>query len=151
MRLLCSIALALAVCAQPPTDKEKRVEKKVTGDFRVKLTPVTEPASPLGRMLIDKHFEGPLTGHSEGFMIAFMTEVKGSAGYVAMEKVTGSLDGRAGSFVLQHSSTMERGAPHQSVTVVPDSGTGALMGLKGSMTIRIEGGKHFYDFSYSLP
>ncbi|MBI4904798.1 MAG: DUF3224 domain-containing protein [Acidobacteria bacterium] len=130
------------------------VEKNVTGEFHVKLTPqkpaeIEEPT--LGRMAIDKRFEGPLTGQSKGMMTAFMTEVKGSAGYVAMEKVSGKLESREGTFVLQHSSTMERGAPKQNIIVVPDSATGALTGLSGSMVVRIEGGKHFYDFTYRLP
>ena len=84
-------------------------------------------------------------------MLSAMTEVKGSAGYVAMERVTGTLHGRSGSFVLQHSGTMTRGAPQMSVTVVPDSGTGQLAGLAGQMTIKITDGKHFYEFEYTLP
>jgi hypothetical protein len=80
-----------------------------------------------------------------------MGSVKGSAGYVAMERVTGTLKGRTGSFVLQHSGTMTRGAPQLSVTVVPDSGTGQLTGLAGTMTIKINEGKHSYEFEYTLP
>ena len=84
-------------------------------------------------------------------MMTAITGTKGSAGYVAIERVTGSLDGRTGAFTLQHSGTMTRGVPELSVTVVPDSGTGQLAGLSGKMAIRIEeGGKHFYDFDYSL-
>ena len=84
-------------------------------------------------------------------MLSAVTDVKDSAGYVAMERVTGTLHGRSGTFVLQHSGTMTRGAPQLSVTVVPDSGTGQLAGLAGEMTIKIADGKHFYKFDYTLP
>ena len=84
-------------------------------------------------------------------MLTVMTEVKGSAGYVAVERVTGTLRGRSGSFVLQHSGRLARGAPEQSITVVPDSGTGQLVGLAGKMTVTIADGKHAYDFEYTLP
>jgi hypothetical protein len=123
----------------------------IIGSFEVKLTPQTPSGeeSPVpGRMLIDKQFFGALEARCKGQMLAAGTEVKGSAGYVAMEKVEGTLDGRHGSFVLQHSGSMNRGAPSLSVTVVPDSGTGELTGLTGSMTIKIESGKHYYDFEY---
>ncbi len=101
-------------------------------------------------MSIDKAFQGDLEATSKGAMLSAMGAVKGSAGYVAMELVTGTLSGRAGSFVLQHSGTMTRGVPEQSVTVVPDSGTGDLTGISGRMTIVIEGGKHSYVFEYSV-
>ena len=84
-------------------------------------------------------------------MLTGMTDVKGSAGYVAIERVTGALGRRSGTFILQHSGTMTRGAQQLSITVVPDSGTGALAGLQGKMSIQIEGGKHSYEFEYSLP
>jgi hypothetical protein len=84
-------------------------------------------------------------------MLTAMTDVKGSAGYVAIERVTGTLQGRSGSFVLQHSSTLTRGAPQQSITVVPDSATGQLVGLAGKMMVIIVEGKHSYDFEYTLP
>lgn len=125
----------------------------ISGTFDVTLTPQTpagEESAVPGRMLIAKRFHGALDAHSKGQMLAAGTEVKGSAGYVAMEKVEGALQGRSGSFVLQHSGTMHRGAPNMSVTVVPDSGTGELAGLAGSMTIRIESGKHYYEFDYRL-
>ena len=106
----------------------------------------------LGRMSIDKQFHGELEATSKGEMLTAMTDVKGSAGYVAIERVTGTLAGRNGAFTLQHTGTMTRGAPELSVTVVPDSGTAQLSGLTGKMTIRIEpGGKHFYEFDFSLP
>jgi Protein of unknown function (DUF3224) len=124
-----------------------------TGPFSVKLTPQPSEAesAAVGRMTIDKHFQGELEATSKGQMLSAMTSTKGSAGYVAVEIVTGTLGGRTGTFVLQHSGTMNRGQPQLSVSVVPDSGTGDLTGLSGSMNIRIEpGGKHFYDFDYDL-
>ncbi len=126
----------------------------ITGEFDVNLTP--QPDGPgvgdatIGRMAIDKSYRGELSGTGKGQMLGVRTATKGSAGYVAMEKVTGTLNGRAGSFVLQHSSTMRRGEPHQSITVVPDSGTDELAGLTGSMTIDIRDGKHFYRFEYAI-
>jgi Protein of unknown function (DUF3224) len=105
----------------------------------------------LGRMSIDKQFHGELDATSKGEMLTGMTPTKGSAGYVAMERVTGTLKGRNGTFILQHSGTMNRGVPTLSVTVVPDSGTGELAGLTGSMNIIITEGKHSYDFTYTLP
>ena len=127
---------------------------RATGTFDVKLSPQAphhkDEAAPLGRMSLDKQFHGDLDATSKGEMLAAGTEVKGSAGYVAMERVTGKLHGRSGTFVLQHSGTMNRGSPQLSVTVVPDSGTDQLEGLVGKMAIKIEGGKHFYDFEYTL-
>jgi hypothetical protein len=125
-----------------------------SGTFEVKLMPqAAEDGADagLGRMSIDKQFHGDLEGTSKGQMISAMGSVKGSAGYVAMERVTGTLKGRTGSFVLQHSGTMNRGAPQLSVTVVPDSGTGQLTGLAGTLTIKIDEGKHSYKFDYTLP
>jgi hypothetical protein len=101
-------------------------------------------------MSIDKQFHGNLEATSKGQMLAVTTDVKGSAGYVAMERVDGTLDGRSGTFALQHSGTMTRGAAQLSVAVVPDSGTGQLIGLAGKMTINIVEGKHFYEFEYTL-
>ena len=101
-------------------------------------------------MLIDKTFSGDLDATSQGQMLTGMTEVKGSAGYVAIERVTGKLQGRAGAFTLQHTGTMSRGTPQLSVTVIPDSGTGDLAGLSGHMTIEISDGKHSYNFEYTF-
>ena len=124
------------------------------GDFAVKLNPLatsdTTEGSPLARMSIDKQLHGDLEATSKGEMLAAGTPVKGSAGYVAIERVTGTLHGRNGSFVLQHSATMNRGTPQLSITVVPDSGTGELVGLTGKMNIIIEGGKHSYEFDYAI-
>ena len=101
-------------------------------------------------MSIDKQFAGDLAGTSQGEMLSVGTAVEGSAGYVAMEQVTGTLEGRSGTFALQHSGTLNRGAQALSISVVPDSGTGQLAGISGSMSIRIDGGKHSYDFEYTF-
>ena len=127
---------------------------RAAGPFDVKLIP--QPADPatdggLGRMALDKTFRGDLDATSKGTMLAAGTAVKGSAGYVALERVTGALHGRRGSFVLQHSGTMDRGAPTLAITVVPDSGTDELAGLRGRMAIIIADGKHSYEFDYELP
>ncbi len=122
-----------------------------TGTFQVKLSPqVTDGDARLGRLSIDKQFQGDLEATSKGEMLTGGTPVKGSAGYVAMELVTGKLHGCSGSFLLQHTGTMERGRPALSVTVVPDSGTDELTGLAGKMAINIADGKHSYEFEYTL-
>jgi len=102
-------------------------------------------------MSIDKQFHGDLEATNKDQMLAAGTDGKGSAGYVAIERVTGMLQGRTGSFVLQHSGTLTRGAAQQSITVVPDSGTGQLVGLTGKMAINIVDSKHSYDFDYTVP
>ena len=133
--------------------KEKLVTKHARGTFDVKINPQVDDKfgdRPVGRMLLDKQFHGDLEAVSKGQMLAVGTDVPGSAGYVAIERVTGTLHGRSGSFILQHSGTMTRGAPQLTVTVVPDSGTGELAGLAGKMTINIAEGKHFYEFDYTL-
>lgn len=124
------------------------------GTFDVTLAPQAQadghgPADP-GRLTIDKRFHGDLDGHSLGQMLAVRSEFTGSAGYVAMERVRGSLHGRRGTFALQHSGTMNRGIPGLSVTVVPDSGTDELLGLSGAMDIIVADGKHSYVFTYTL-
>ena len=108
-------------------------------------------AANLGRLTIDKRFHGDLEGISKGEMLATQTDTPGSAGYVAMERVTGTLKGRTGSFVLQHSATMTRGTQKTSIAVVPDSGTGELQGISGTMTITVAGdGSHSYEFDYKI-
>lgn len=128
---------------------------KATGPFEVKLEPVGTPekgpGSMLGRMTIDKQFHGDLEAASKGEMLSAMTDIKGSAGYVAIERVTGTLNGKRGTFVLQHNATMDRGKPSLNIIVVPDSATDELVGLSGTMKINIEGGKHSYEFDYMLP
>lgn len=130
--------------------QEKKTMKKVSGSFDVKVAP--QPGAPAGlsRLSIDKHFHGPLEAASIGEMLATGGD-DGSGGYVAMERVTGTLDGRSGSFVLQHSGVMAPGMMKIDVVVSPGSGTGELKGLTGTLTIRIEGKAHFYDFEFSLP
>jgi len=124
------------------------------GAFEVKLTPQQDAQSEtsfLGRLLIDKQFHGDLEAVSQGQMLSVRTSVESSAGYVAIERVTGSLHGRSGSFVLQHSGSMTRGVGQLTISVVPDSGTDALTGLAGTMAIIIADGDHRYEFEYALP
>jgi hypothetical protein len=127
---------------------------RAAGTFDVKITPLPledrSEGTQLGRMSIDKQFHGDLEGSSKGEMLSAGTSVKNSAGYVAIERVSGSLHGRSGTFVLQHSGTMTRGEPRLDVHVVPDSGTGQLSGLRGTMTIRVEPGAHFYEMDYTI-
>jgi len=122
------------------------------GEFEVKLAPQDDTGieSPLGRMTIDKQFHGDLEGISKGQMLAAMTAVQGSGVYVAIEKVTGTLQGRKGSFFLHHTGVMERGASQLNVTVVPDSGTEELQGLSGTLQIIVADGKHAYEFEYAI-
>ncbi|MEF2266649.1 DUF3224 domain-containing protein [Janthinobacterium sp. LS2A] len=126
----------------------------ITGTFDVTITPETlsdtAAQSGLGRLSLDKRYHGALEASAQGEMLSARASVSGSAGYVALERVEGTLDGRRGSFYLQHSGTMTRGAPALSVTVVPDTGTEQLQGLRGSLAIRIEDGKHYYDFTYDI-
>lgn len=124
-----------------------------SGGFEVKVNPAdaSEKDKAIGRWLLDKQYHGDLEATSSGEMLAASTSVKGSAGYVAMEVVNGTLKGHKGTFVLQHTGTMTKGVPQMSVTVVPDSGTDQLVGLAGIMAIKIEGGKHSYEFDYTLP
>jgi hypothetical protein len=134
--------------------KEAIVTNRAGGPFDVKLTPQgtdeNVEGNTLGKMSIDKQFHGDLEATSNGVMLTAITVVKGSAGYVAIERVTGTLSGRSGTFVLQHSATMTRGEPQLTISVVPDSGTGQLTGLEGKMGITIVDGKHSYDFEYKL-
>jgi hypothetical protein len=102
-------------------------------------------------MTIDKRFAGDLQGTGKGQMLTGMGAVKGSAGYVAIERVAGTLHGRRGSFVLQHLGTMDRGAQSLTVRVVPDTGTDELAGLAGTMTITVTPGRHDYELTYTLP
>jgi hypothetical protein len=129
--------------------------KRATGSFEVTLQPLPNAdasSNPLlGRMLLIKKFSGDLVADARGQMLSAGTSTRGSACYVAIDHVTGELDGRKGSFLLQHTGIMNRGAPSLSITVVPDSGTDELASLTGTLSINIVGGRHFYDFIYSLP
>jgi hypothetical protein len=130
------------------------VTTRATGTFEVKLTPqaTDTPAegSPLGRLTIDKQFHGDLEGTSKGEMLTAGTSIKNSAGYVAVECVVGTLNGKKGTFTLQHTGTMTRGVGALTIIVVPDSGTGELTGVSGTMSIDIANGKHAYAFDYSI-
>lgn len=129
---------------------------QINGSFTVTLNPLESTINgtdgmTFRRMSIEKVFTGPLDATSNGEMLSAMTPVKGSAGYVAIEQVVGSLEGKQGSFVLQHYGIMELGAEKLTLEVVPDSGVGQLAGLSGQMNIYIEDGNHFYEFEYQLP
>ena len=128
--------------------------KYAKGTFEVKVTPMAAEdgvGDPMiGRLALEKQFSGGLTGSSKGQMLGISTAIKDSAGYVAAERFTGTLDGKKGSFSLQHSGTMQGGKFQLNVTVVPDSGTDELTGISGKMKIIIEGGKHFYEFDYTF-
>ena len=131
------------------------VTEHASGTFEVKLAPSGEPdkaeGSTLGSYSLEKQYHGDLEASAKGAMLTAGTDVKGSAGYVGIERVTGTLKGHKGSFVLQHNGTLTRGTPQQNIIVVPDSGTGELTGLTGKLTVIIESGKHSYEFDYSLP
>jgi hypothetical protein len=149
------ISPVLAQNAGQPHE-EKFVTHHVSGSFDVKIEPQTPDNGParesgLGRMSLDKQFHGDLEAASKGEMLSFMNREAGSGGYVALERVTGTLGGHSGSFVLEHTATMDHGAPELNIVVVPGSGTGELAGISGTMKIRIESGKHFYDFDYTIP
>lgn len=130
------------------------MKMQAKGSFEVKMSPQTwseAQADPtLGRFLLDKQYHGDLEAASIGQMLSAGTAEKGSAGYVAIEKVNGTLHGRSGTFAMQHNGIMNRGVPQLTVTVVPDSGTGELQGLAGSLSIEIANGKHSYELNYTL-
>jgi Protein of unknown function (DUF3224) len=155
----CIVVVCLPILLRAQTTapaKGATMPAHATGPFDVKLTPQDDKIdSTLGRMSLEKTFHGDLVGTSKGQMLTAATDVKGSAGYVAIERVTGTLrtpaGPRTGSFTLQHSATLDRGTPQLSITVVPDSGTGQFVGLSGKMNINISDGKHSYDFEYTLP
>jgi hypothetical protein len=131
------------------------VTNHASGTFDVKLTPeatdAAEEGTPLGRLALEKRFHGELEAASRGTMLTAGNPASGSAGYVAVERVSGSLQGRRGTFALQHSGTMTQGVQQLTIAVVPGSGTGELEGLAGTLTILIEGGTHSYDLAYTLP
>jgi hypothetical protein len=133
---------------------EAPVSTLAEGTFEVKVLPLATPdgvdTGGFARLSIDKQFSGDLVGTSRGQMVAARTAVEGSAGYVALERVSGALNDRTGSFILQHFGTMRGGTQELKITVVPDSGDGELTGLDGSMRIIIEGGEHSYQFEYTI-
>jgi hypothetical protein len=156
-----SVSLMSVAAGQPQLAASSAVHEdtvvtmRARGTFEVKLTPQAPDDntadSALGRLTTVKQFQGDLEGSSRGQMLTAMTPTEGSAGYVAIERVRGTLQGRAGTFVLQHSGTMARGKQQLTIAVVPDSGTGKLLGLAGQMVITIADGKHSYEFEYTLP
>ena len=145
----------ICVLALRAAQKEPPMPHHSTGPFEVKLTPL-DPAfkaedNSIGRYSLDKQYHGALEATGKGEMLSGMGTVKGSGGYVAIERVTGTLDGRTGTFILQHNGTMQNGIYRMNVIVVPDSATAQLSGLQGSMEIIIKDGKHSYDLTYTLP
>ena len=153
--MLAAVAIAAQAQLTLPSTKASVMNEVAKGEFVVKLSPLAfegqQDGSKIGRMSIDKTISGDLVATTKGQMLSVMTEVKGSAGYVAIERVEGALKGRKGTFVLQHTGTMSQGSPSLSVTVVPDSGTDELVGLAGQFNIVIAAGKHSYEFKYALP
>jgi hypothetical protein len=130
------------------------VTTRASGTFEVKMTPESiddkVQGAVLGRMSLEKSFHGDLEATGTGTMLTAGTSVKGLAGYVAIERVIGTLHGRRGTFALQHTGTMTRGEPELAITVVPDSGTGELAGLAGKLAITVADEKHSYDLEYTL-
>jgi hypothetical protein len=156
--VLC-LDLGHGSAAEPQTPgaakKGSAVTSRASGTFGVKATPQSSDdkgeGAPVGRFALDKQYHGELEAVGKGEMLTAGSPAKGSAGYVAIEKVRGTLGGRKGTFVLQHSGTMKRGALELTVRVVPDSGSGQLAGLEGKMTIKVAEGKHSYEMEYTLP
>ncbi|HTZ84030.1 MAG TPA: DUF3224 domain-containing protein [Candidatus Acidoferrales bacterium] len=156
LRFLLVLVLAASAMAQTPSNspKEDAVTNRVSGPFDVVVTRQEDKSddSNLARFTLDKRYHGELQGTGKGQMLTAGTAVKGSGAYVAIEKFSGTLNGHAGSFVLQHSGTMTQNTPQLTITIVPDSGTDELKGIKGKMMITIApDGKHSYDLEYTLP
>ncbi len=151
--LVASLAIAGGDQAVPPP-KESAVTQHAAGTFDVKVTPQKDEGvghATIGRMGIDKQYHGDLVGTGLGQMLAGMGEVKDSGAYVAIERVTGTVHGKTGSFAVHHLGVMDRGAQRLVITVIPDSGTGDFAGITGTMTIEIKGGAHYYTLDYTLP
>ncbi|MFA3791070.1 DUF3224 domain-containing protein [Aliiglaciecola sp. SL4] len=148
----CILGLIVVPYAQVVYSGDPKLNmEKVKGEFEVNMQPQTDVDFSMGRMTLDKSYHGKLEGKSKGQMLSHMTEVKGSAGYVAMETFTGTLEGKTGGFVLLHKGVMNKSEQSLEITVVPDSGSGDLTGIVGTMDIEIEDGQHFYVFDYKLP
>ena len=147
-----TVVRRIRVTRKDSVQNESTMTNHAAGTFEVKLTPQDDKSDDktMGRMTSEKQWTGDLEGSSKGQMLTGGDVAKGSAGYVAMEKFIGTVKGRKGSFIFQHSGTMTKGEGKLTITVVPDSGTDQLAGISGTLTIKIESGKHFYDFEYSL-
>lgn len=151
----CLILLTSSFAQHPaPNQKEDLVANHASGSFEVKVTPVEDKSDDpaLGRMMLDKLYHGDLEAVGKGQMLTAGSPEKGAGGYVAIERVTGTLNGRPGSFVLQHNGIMSNNTPQMTIIIVPESGTGQLEGIAGKLTIKIAPtGKHSYDLEYTLP
>lgn len=156
MFLTTIIGMAMVFLSPPMEPKNGGHNPMAKGEFEVQLKPldhslVNEAGLVFGRMRLEKRFQGDLEGRSVGEMFSVRTPKPTSAGYVAMEHITGTVDGKSGSFVVQHLATMHEGEERQVLEVVPNTGTGDLAGIRGTMTITIKEGKHFYTLAYQLP
>ncbi len=156
MMMMAFLAAAFGidpVRADPPQTHgpvEKTFMSEVTGEFDVKVVPVETGDDKMGMMTLDKRYHGELDATGQGRMLTGMTDVKGSAAYVAIERVKGRLKGAEGTFLMHHTGLMSKGSQSLDIRVVPDSGTGELAGIEGEMHIKIADGKHFYRFEYTL-
>jgi hypothetical protein len=151
---IASVVIAAAALAAQTSSKKTPMPAHAIGLFEVKVTPIDDKSvdPALGRLMLDKQYHGDLEATGKGQMLTAGSAAKGAGGYVAIEKVTGTLNGRTGSFVLQHSGTMVNNVPQLTISIVPESGTGQLEGVAGKMTINIgPDGKHSYDLEYTLP
>lgn len=151
LAIMGSFAAVAAPAAETVVSKEANVSGSASGDFDVKITPVSGPDEPMGRMSIDKAYHGDLDATGTGQMMASRDEKTGAAVYVAIETVTGSLKDRKGSFMLAHRGMMSPAGHELNVVIVPASGTDGLKGISGDLEIVIEGGKHSYVLRYTLP
>jgi hypothetical protein len=151
--LLACLSCCMGVASTPSATKGKAMTKHAKGTFDVKMLPQEDKGgdASLGRFLLDKTYHGELEASGKGQMLTAGTEVQGSAAYVAVEKVSGTLAGHKGGFALHHIGVMNRGAPNLAIGIVPDSGNGELKGIAGTLTIDIVEGKHYYDLAYTLP
>ena len=151
-RLTLCVALAIGTATTLHAQQETPMTARGTFDVAITpLAPADSTPSAIGQLSLNKQYHGDLDATAQGIMLAGGNPGAGSAGYVAMEQVTGTLQGRAGSFMLQHNGTMDAGAQALTVQVVPGSGTGELAGISGQMTIIIEGKKHSYEMEYRVP
>ncbi|MEM7708136.1 MAG: DUF3224 domain-containing protein [Pseudomonadota bacterium] len=148
--LMISIVLSSAAFAG-----EKTNMTQATGTFDVSMTPASEAAEEagvtLGQFSLTKTFTGDMVGNASGQMLTATSAVKGSAGYVAIERFSGTVHGKNGTFVLQHTGTMQGQSQALTITIVPDSGTGELAGISGTFKLQIDEGTHHYTLEYSLP